>query len=71
MNRGAPKCLYTTILSHSILSASKRLYGVLPVSIRVPCFTIEDPHMNPVGAPSAPKDDAMSYKASSLNTPLG
>ena len=58
---------------------SKDVFGVLPVSIRAPCYTIDDPavdgflldpHVDPAGAPSEPKDDAMACMASSLNTPL-
>ena len=35
-----------------------------------PRYAIFDPHVNPVGAPPAPKDDAMVCMVSSLNTPL-
>ena len=49
---------------------SKDVFGVLPVSIRAPCYTIDDSDVNPVGAPSEAKDDAMACMASSLNTPL-
>ena len=33
-------------------------------------LTLDVNHVNPIGAPSAPKDDAMACVASSLNTPL-
>ena len=49
---------------------SKDVFGDPPVSIRAPCCTIDEPHVDPTGAPSAPKDDAMACMASSLNTPL-
>ena len=41
---------------------SKDVFGVLPVSIRTPCYTVDDTHVNPVGAPSTPKDDAITEK---------
>ena len=49
---------------------SKNVFGILTASISSPCYTIDDRHVNLVGAPSAPKDDAMACMASSLNTPL-
>ena len=71
MNSGAPGCCYTTILCRiRSYMYSKDVFDVLPVIIRAPCYAIDDPHWDLVGAPAAPKDDAMACMASSLNTPL-
>ena len=46
---------------------SKDVFGVLPASIRAVCYTIDAPHVNKVGAPSAPKDDAVACITSFLD----
>ena len=61
---------YAAIDPICVQLTGRTVFDVLPVSIRALCYTIDDPHVDPAGAPSAPKDDAMACMASSINTPL-